>query len=202
MKSLFSRYGISDCVTADGGTQCTSQLFHEFASTYDFCHRITHPHMPSANGPADRAVRTAKWILKQKDPHLELLIRLPARLLMGRDLRTRFPEFSIITEDDVLEKVRSKDMKQKKKTEESNSKTHGAISLPLLGRGTGDYVRVKTDDERNWSEAKAVVTKRLNICSYLINYKGATLRRNRRHLKFVTQAHDAKTETRQWTARS
>ena len=202
LKSLFSRYGIPDCVTSDGGTQYTSQSFREFASKYGFCHRITDPHMPSANGAAERAVRTAKWILKQNDPHLALLNYRatpieatgcsPARLLMGRDLRTRLPEFS--TEGGGLEKVRMRDTDQKKKMEKRYTKAHGARSLPSLE--PGDSVRVKTDNEEHWSEEKALVTKKLNVRSYLISYRGATLRRNRRHLKLVSPAREASKEAK------
>ena len=73
LKRLFSRLGIPDLVTTDGGTQFTSSLFTDFTSSYGFTHRVTDPHTPSSNGAAERAVRTAKWILRQKDPHLALL---------------------------------------------------------------------------------------------------------------------------------
>ncbi|XP_043192151.1 uncharacterized protein K02A2.6-like [Amphibalanus amphitrite] len=202
LKSLFSRYGIPDCVTSDGGTQFTSQTFRDFSSTYGFSHRITDPHTPSANGAAERAVRTAKWVLKQKDPHLALLNyratpieatgHSPAHMLMGRELRTRLPKLT--SEEDGLKEARSRDMQQKKRTEQRYRKRHGAKSLPVLERG--DHVRVRTEAEKQWSETKALVTKRLGPRSYLISHRGTTYRRNRRHLKLVSRAPKASVHTK------
>ena len=99
LKRLFSRLGIPDLVTTDGGTRFTSSSFAEFTASYNFIYRITDPHTPSSIGAAERAVRTAKWILRQKDPHLALLNYRttpveatgysPARLLMGPELQSR-----------------------------------------------------------------------------------------------------------------
>ncbi|XP_043229573.1 uncharacterized protein K02A2.6-like [Amphibalanus amphitrite] len=55
LKRLFSRLGIPDLMTTDGGTQFTSSSFADFAASYGFTHRVTDPHTPSSNGAAERA---------------------------------------------------------------------------------------------------------------------------------------------------
>ena len=119
LKALFSRYGIPDMLSSDGGTQFTSREFKDFTVAYGFTHRLSDPHMPSTNGAAERAVRTAKWILKQRDPLLALLNYRatpidatglsPAFLLMGRELQTRLPRVTADRRRSTLGKDASTD---------------------------------------------------------------------------------------------
>ena len=74
LKSLFSRYGIPEEVISDNGPQYASQEFCDFAKEYGFKHTTSSPHFPQSNGHAERAVQTAKNLLKgSKDPHMSLL---------------------------------------------------------------------------------------------------------------------------------
>lgn len=102
LMSIFTRFGIPEELITDNGLQFTSQLFQVFTSKYDIQHTKSSPYYPQANGMAERAVRTAKSILRQQDPQLALLIyrdtateptkESPARLLMGRRVRTTVPK--------------------------------------------------------------------------------------------------------------
>ena len=101
LKNMFSTFGIPDVVKSDGGLQFNSMLFRKFAKEYDFVHYLSDPYYTQGNACAERAVRTAKRLLKQPDPLMALLSYRstpldttgysPAQLLMGRSLRTKLP---------------------------------------------------------------------------------------------------------------
>ena len=114
VKKIFVRYGIPQQVVSDNGSQYantrnildSTHQFKEFAREWGFRHTTSSPEYPQSNGAAERAVQTAKRILKKaeadgKDPFEGLLkyrntpfedIGLsPAQLLMSRRTRTTLP---------------------------------------------------------------------------------------------------------------
>ncbi|XP_032235374.2 uncharacterized protein K02A2.6-like [Nematostella vectensis] len=74
MCEIFALHGIPDTVVSDNGSQYVSQEFTNFAKDMGFTHITSSPHYPQANGEVERAVQTAKNILrKNTNPHLGLL---------------------------------------------------------------------------------------------------------------------------------
>jgi len=74
MIHIFARYGIPDVIVSDNGPQYSSQEFGEFVKKFDFKHVTSSPYYLQGNGEAERAVRTAKKLLKgNTDPNLALL---------------------------------------------------------------------------------------------------------------------------------
>ena len=125
LKDIFARFGIPLEVVSDNGPQFASTEFRSFAAKYDFLHVTTSPFLPNANGEAERAVQSAKWILQQEDPWLSLLIYrdtviaaagyIPAQLMLGRHVRTTLPTLpsSLMPHWPNPDDVRQKDQETK-----------------------------------------------------------------------------------------
>ncbi|KAL7861767.1 hypothetical protein SRHO_G00132080 [Serrasalmus rhombeus] len=160
----------------------------------DFKYQTSSPHHPQGNGHAERAVQTAKRILKQEDPLLALMCHRstpctttgvsPAELLMGRKIRTTLP----ILEKNLQPKwpnrkaVMQKDAVEKAKQAFYYNRHHRARLLPPLQ--PGGAVVTKLDQEKTWVTPAVVSTECVTPRSYLIRTpQGAVFRRNRRHLR-------------------
>ena len=88
----------------DNRPRFVSSEFQEFTKRYGFRQVNSSPHFPQTNREAENAVKIAKKLLSQEDPHLALLnyrstvylaIRVsPTEALVGRRLQTCLPRLA------------------------------------------------------------------------------------------------------------
>ncbi|KAI2646083.1 Retrovirus-related Pol polyprotein from transposon opus [Labeo rohita] len=198
LSNMFARWGCPDTFVTDNGPQFSGQHFQNFAKAYGFRHVTTSPYFPQSNGEAERAVRTAKHILKQEDPFLALLAYRvtpiqatgysPAQLMLGRQLRTPVPvlEKKLTPNWPDFSRVRASDNKAKSNYKLYYDRRHGCRPLPELK--PGDPVVVKTDSEKGWNKTATVVHEHNTPRSYIVRTEDGNLRRNRKHLRFFSSS--------------
>ena len=166
------------------------------------------PHYPQSNGEAERAVKTAKELLKQDDIFLALLTyrstpipdlgASPAELAFGRRLRTTLPPLpGTLTPRTVnQETLRERDAAFKQKQKWNYDHHHGVWPLPELH--PGDSVFVKSDGQKGWKLPAEVVQQRAPR-SYIVQSAGGQLRRNRKHLQQRTTINSSPAVTNETT---
>lgn len=64
LKHHFSVHSSPQMPYSDGGSQYTSQLFFDFARSWDFAHVMSSPEYSQCNGLCEKAVRSAKKLLE------------------------------------------------------------------------------------------------------------------------------------------
>lgn len=210
LKSIFARFGVPEQLVTDNGPPFGSKEFKEFVRWYEMEHITTSPYNPQSNGQVERSVQIAKHILSQEDPFLALMSYRatthtttgfsPARLLLGREIRTRVPTLprALMPESNYPDhsKVVQNDVKAKQSQAFYYDRRNGARSLTHLEQG--DKVRVKLDQEKRWG-SPMTVQARFNPRSYIVrDERGHEYRRNRRHLQSIpscVQAGDSPSRT-------
>lgn len=162
LKKIFARFGIPAEVVSDNGAQYSntrnlfdsSHEFKKFADDWGFRHTTSSPEYPQSNGAAEKAVQTAKRILKQaaadnkypfegllkyRNTPFEDLGVSPAQLLMSRRTRTQLPTHRRlllpVDPDQVV-----KTLKHRQNISKKNYDSHSRDLPPLQ---VGDKVRIR-----------------------------------------------------------
>ena len=194
-KDIIASHGIMDSVMTDNGPQFASQEFKDFADKYGFRHVTSSPHHHQANGEAEIAVKIAKKILSQQDPHLALLNYraskhssigvTPAECLLGRRLQTRLPALAkcLVPRTVNHELLHATDTQAKASQKQYYDNRHGVRELPPLS--VGQPVLLKLDTQDGWNKVGTVARTQHDNRTYLVDTPSGTLRRNRRHLQAV-----------------
>ena len=136
MKATCARFGIPEQIVSNNGPQYTSEVWKDFCRRFDIRHTTSSPYHPQGNGHAERAVQTAKSILKQEDPLLALMCYRatptssgvsPAEMLMGRKIRTTLPslEKNLIPKWPDRNLVRRRDEEAKQRQAFYFNRRHG-----------------------------------------------------------------------------
>ena len=104
LKARMSRYGIPDTLVTDNGPQFDSNEFKQFQKKLSFQHITSSPCYPQSIGGVERAVQSAKTLMKKakeagEDCYLSLLnqrntprddvLGSPAQRLMSRRTKTK-----------------------------------------------------------------------------------------------------------------
>ena len=144
------------------------------------------PFHPQANGEVERAVQTAKNILrKNANPYLGLLAYrsaplenglTPSEILMNRKLRTKLHSVpkTLLRKEIDKEKLMKKEEAYRECYTNNYNARHRVITLPALQEGDKVFIR----DQEKYGEVKE---KLISPRSYkVLTESDTTIRRNRR----------------------
>ena len=186
LQSLFASHGIPVVIVSDNGPQFASQEFADFAARHSFNHRTASPRYPQSNGEAERAVRTAKDLLRKTDCLDDALLAYrstplsngytPSQLLYGRVLRSHIPSTTAQLQPHWpdIEKFLAAEDERQQAQKSCYDDRHAAQDLPPLL--PGDVVWVI--DLKREGEVQSQVSNR----SYMVQCGSSLIRRNRFHL--------------------
>ena len=196
----FSRFGIPEVIRSDGGPQFASHEFESFCRSNDIYHSLSAPYHPQGNGAAERAVQTAKRLVKTENltealkdyrsTALEVTGYAPCQLLMGRMIKTLLPlaDDALTPQWPNFEEVKKTDAAAKEKYAVNFNRRHGARKLPDIQPNA--KVRVRKGNEKKWSDPLSI-EKKISSTRYAV--------RNRRHLQLCPAAsrkfHEAREQS-------
>lgn len=163
-KELFSRYGYPSHLITDNFQTFVGQQFSEFVKRLGIRHSTSPPHCPATNGAAENLVdtfkRKVKCIihdgLKLYDAVEQFLLdyrttphcgtnQTPAKLFLGREIRTRFSLLRPRETDDIVYAAQSRQIKNHKGARHVNFKVGDKVVVT-------DYRGRK----ESWAEARIV----------------------------------------------
>jgi hypothetical protein len=188
LKSIFARHGVPMTCVSDNGPCYSSAQFAEFARSYGFSHQTSSPRYAQANGASERAVQTAKSLIKKAaDPFLALLSYRstplengysPAQLLMGRQLRSTVPISTASLRPQTPDATTLQQLDRNIKQRQANNYNRRHHACEQKRRQIGDYVWIPD------LQTNATVTNVLPYRSYQLRTDGNNIiRRNGRSLR-------------------
>lgn len=192
MRQWFSLHGIPETLESDGGPQYMSKRIAEFASKWQFNHRVSSPYYPRSNGFAERNVQTAKNLLKRcwldgTDICLALLmlrnsprndvLGSPCQRLYSRATCTIMP----MTAEDLKPKIVVGVSRELRDLRIRQGIYADRVATPLESLRAGDSVRLKTG-HREWIGAKIVKETPYPRSVIVETNDGKLFRRNTFHL--------------------
>jgi transposase InsO family protein len=122
LQKIFATHGLPEQVTSDNGSNLVSREFEDFFSSHGIYHRKVTPYWPQANATVERFNRTVEKAIRtahveERDwrkaldtfllnyratPHAMTGVS-PAKIMFGREIRTKVPEISKSEQSETLD---------------------------------------------------------------------------------------------------
>ena len=186
LKSIFARHGIPEKIRSDNGPPFDSGEHARFANDCGFKITTSSPKFPRSNGEAERAVQTAKSILKKEKDQANALLAYrstplsygysPAQMLMGRNIRSTLLTFHSQLNPKLpdVSRLRQREQDSRLQQQINFNRRHRA---PLSTLQPGTEV-VSTNHDQPGTVVKEADGPR----SFVIEMPTKIIRRNREHL--------------------
>ena len=136
LQNIFATHGIPEQVTSDNGYNLVSREIEGFSS-YGIYHRKVTPYWPQANATIERFNRTVEKAIRtahvegrdwrkaldtflfnyRATPHAMTGVS-PAKIMFGREIRTKVPEISKSEQSETLDSALARDKRNKEKMQQ------------------------------------------------------------------------------------
>ena len=197
LKLQFSTHGIPAQLISDNASYYVSQEFKAFSRKWNFNHVTSSPNFPRSNGLSERAVRSAKDLLRKcekdnTDPRYALLLlrntprdntlKSPVERLFSRKTNIALP-----TSDHTLHpRVDHRHVQNALYNKRIIQKRyHDKTAKPLPELSTNQTVRLQT--KKGHEKLGFIKATAENPRSYIVNVNGKDYRRNRQHILPVAE---------------
>lgn len=190
-KTIFATHGIPNILICDNQPY-NSQECREFANKWNFKITTSSPNYPRSNGLAERAVQTAKKILKkceQQNVDMELALLeyrnmpiqglniSPAQIMFNRRVKTKIPIHPKLLQPEIPQNVHKKLLEKQNLTK----KYHDLHTKERKQFKEGETVLEKVG--KTWKPAKILYKHNTPRSYVIINNNKNIVRRNSSHLK-------------------
>lgn len=213
LRNYFSRFGVPEELSSDGGPEFASQATDSFLSLWGVKHRISSAYHPKSNGRAEAAVKTTKRLLRSNtgangsldtDRFLRAMLQLrntpdpdcdvsPSQIVFGRQLRDAF-SFASRLEKFQNTNIRPawRDVWQKKEEalrqrfhRSAESRDQHSRALPHLRIGDRCHVQNQSGNyPKRWDRSGTVMEDHGHDSYTLkVDGSGRVTRRNRQFLR-------------------
>ncbi|UYV75260.1 K02A2.6-like [Cordylochernes scorpioides] len=185
LKKWFSVHGIPRLLETDNGPNFTSRDFKDFQKKWLFDHQTSSPLYPKSNGLAERAVQTAKNLIRKcldsgQEVELALLnfyntprdgLPSPAQCLFSRRTRTLLPTSTHQLEPEI-QKEHTQNLRNKREKQKTH---HDKTAKTTRSFKEGEKIMLK-QHHREWIPAR--VTQEVAPRSYKVQTPTGEYRRN------------------------
>ena len=213
LRNYFSRFGVLNELSSDGGPEFIAQSTKEFLHRWGVAHRLSSSYYPQSNGRAEIAVKSTKRLLRSNtgpsgtlntDKFLRAMMQLrntpdldcdvsPAVIVFGRPIRDAFAFISRLekfSNENVRPIWRDTWNRKEDALRERFHKTSERLNkhsrqLPTLNVGDRCYIQNQTGNyPKKWDRSGTVV-EQFDHDSYAVKIDGTgrITRRNRRFLR-------------------
>nr|CAI5855663.1 unnamed protein product [Callosobruchus analis] len=184
LRELFSRFGLPKTIASDNGPQLVSEEFKQFAKSNGIKLITIPPYEPHCNGAAENSVRTVKNFLKKVCDKKNINVTLaqflltyrntvhcstgysPAKVFLGRSLRTRFDMLRPSSIKSTEEVDHQKVFKNIQRAQQSNKKYFSGRRKLRLKLGQIIMVKDYRNSPVTWCKGKVVKILGKNV--YLV----------------------------------
>ncbi|UYV80953.1 K02A2.6-like, partial [Cordylochernes scorpioides] len=206
LKKWFSVHGIPRLLETDNGPNFTSRDFKDFQKKWLFDHQTSSPLYPKSNGLAERAVQTAKNLIRKcldsgQEVELALLnfyntprdgLPSPAQCLFSRRTRTLLPTSTHQLEPEI-QKGHTQNLRNKREKQKTH---HDKTAKTTRSFKEGEKIMLK-QNHREWIPAR--VTQEVAPKSYKVQTPTGEYRRNSsfmRHTNLESPNHSERESRR------